>query len=294
MSAFQSYGDDASARLSFQKGRFETDSKQIETAADRLPNVFDPKRGVSSAVEMLVESGLPGSPNGAHAANPKTLGIWKKLLAAHALGPLDDWVGEKISAPSTVGSIELADDPTWAAGCATWMIAESDRLFARETWLWRTARATAFVFAGKHEAGYAQLRDLLNSDQSGPICYLAISAFERDVGMDGSKTFARRGLDRLKLARFRNDCRALLDQRSLVGRELFALAGALRGLNSDEVETLCSSLSPDDAKCLRDAVTELRASRDAPLSKILPKVLDHCWETSLRAHVAAALRSSLD
>ena len=49
LSAVQSYGDGASASLSFQKGRYEAECKQIETTAARFPNIFDRKRSVSSA-----------------------------------------------------------------------------------------------------------------------------------------------------------------------------------------------------------------------------------------------------
>jgi hypothetical protein len=66
---------------------------------------------------------------------------------------------------------------------------------------------------------------------------------------------------------------------------------ALRALNADEVDSLCGGLPPDVAKCFRDAAAQLRASPDEPLDKLVPQVLDHCWENGLKARIEAALDS---
>ena len=221
--------------------RFKRDGMRPNASKSRrrppASRTYSIENAASAArVRMLMESALCGGQGGAQAANPKTLAVWKKLLAGGALKPVDDWVAEEILAPSPASSIDVDRDPAWEAACASWLLGESNRLFTRESWLWSADRALAFILAGKEDDGKSQLTDLFDSARSGPLCFLAIATIEHSIGMDGYKSFARRGLDRLTLGGFHNDYRPLLDDRSLVGKEVFAVAGALRSLDSDEVE----------------------------------------------------------
>lgn len=284
--------------LTFERGAFDRMRRQIETSAADFPNRYDPHRPVSTTMALLMDSDLQKSFAGKSAPDSKTLAVMQKLLAGGALQPLDEGLFEVISGAMIAPLLDSrSDEFDWAGMYPAGLLAVSDSLGAHGTWPWSGTRAMAFYLA-RDNVGEHQLAQLIKSAQAGPLSHLYLVAMANTFDWEASRVFARHGLDRMALADFRNDYRPLLSQRSLLGKQILALASALRRLSPDEVDALCKGLPPDDARLLHEAVTELRASGNAPLEDVLPKVLDHAWENGLRAYVEKALlakcRSPLD
>ncbi len=277
--------------LTFRHGAFEKLRRQIESEGANFPNEFDPHHPATSAFAVIFESDLHQSLAGKSALDRKFLGACRKLLANSALKPLDE---ELWNAMLGTAIDQVLNSPTdewdWGRVYTATLFTASDRLFPRGTWPWSSARGLAFSIA-QEDIGERQLTTLIESGTAGPLCHLCLAATSDMINWKASQVFARRGADRLSLTDFRNDYRPLLDQRSLLGKQILALAGALRRLTSDDVESLCKDLAPDDARMVRDAAAELRASGNAPLQEVLPKVLDHAWGNGLQRKVEKALQA---
>jgi hypothetical protein len=280
--------DGSTAGLEFQRGAYERTCRQIDMLAASFPNTFDQRRPITSALATIADLDLWRSFHGSAELEPRAFSAVHKLLASGALQPLDEAMIDPLA-----GKVSFV--PVWAYSnrglnelIALFLLPTSDSLFARDTWPWSLCRAMAFALA-RGKVGAEQLESLVGSSKSGPLCHLCTAALIKTVGWNGAEAVAKIGRTRLTLDDFRNDYRPLLDHRRLLGRELFAIAGALRTLNADEVDALCGGLPPDVAKCFRTAAAELRASPDEPLDKLLPQVLDHCWENGLKARVESAL-----
>jgi hypothetical protein len=290
-------GQTPASCLDFQHGVYERMRRQIDAESATFANTFDARRPVTSAIAPLVEYDLWRSILGEAALNRHGIAAVKKLLANGALQPLE----EAIVGLQTEGTAILptpiasprTDPSDWnnivTVMLPTYMLTGSDAIFARDSWPWSLSRAYAFAFV-RPKAGGEQMVSLVSSPKSGPLCCLSTAAMVSQMGGDAVE-IAKLGRTRLTLDDFRNDYRPLLDQQGLLGRELFAIAGAVRAINADEVDALCGGLSPDVAKCFRDAAAQLRASPDEPLDKLIPQVLDHCWENGLKARIEAALDS---
>jgi hypothetical protein len=108
---------------------------------------------------------------------------------------------------------------------------------------------------------------------------------------DSSTAFAKRGLERLSLAGFRNNCRPTMDQRCGLGKTAFAFSGALRSLSEEDTEALCDSFSDEASRSVCDFAAALRAHPDAPLSDALPAALDSLWLSAWRNKIGAALQA---
>jgi hypothetical protein len=282
--------------LEFQQGVYERIRRQIDAESATFTNTFDNRHPISSAIAPIVENGLWRSILGDAAVNRNRFAAAKKLLANGAFQPLDESIVDLQSQGMAFPPVPIASTRTdWSENSIlalllpTYILTGSDCVFARDSWPWSLCRAYAFAFIHPEAAG-EQMVLLVQPPNSGPLRCACTAAVVNQVGGDAVE-IAKLGRTRLTLDDFRNDYRPLLEHRSLFGRELFAIAGALRTLNAEEVDALCAGLAPDDAKCFRTAVAELRASPDEPLDKLLPQVLDHCWENGLKARVEAALES---
>ena len=276
--------------FALERGIVEKTRCQIDNAAATFQQALDPHRPVTSFVLTFVDYDLWRSIYGDSGLDRKAFSAWRKLLTRGALQPLDGAWAEFRANNATIAPITPLTDSDWSKFLSLLMLSSSDSVFARDTWPWKLDRAIAFALVHP-DVMDDQIVALVGSSKSGPVCCLCTAGLVESLDCDYAKELAKIGQNRLSVADFRNDYGPLLEHRTLLGQELFAIAGALRTLNAEEVDALCGGLSPDVAKCFRDAATRLRASPDEPLDKLLPQVLDHCWENGLKARIEAALES---
>ena len=256
-------------RFWFERGKFQSTLDQLERTAASFPNRFDPKHAFSSLVDMTADNfgSLALCADGAAVPDARHIAAWKKLLSHIAFKGIDDWLAKEPErdqdadrpAFDTQSTADLDND--FMQALPPFMLLLGNECFVRGTWPWVFNREVAFQAKAKKQSQSDRLTPLYNSRDTGPLSCLAFATMFAYGGDTTASAFAKRGLERLSLAGFRNDCRPMLDPRCALGKTAFALAGALRSLSDEETEALCSSFSADTSRAVRDFAAALRTSR---------------------------------
>ena len=139
-------------------------------------------------------------------------------------------------------------------------------------------------------ANMAETARIYDSDQTGPIGYLAVARLAAEVDPRIARLFASKGLERLSADDFRKDFAVLWPEEGPLAEILTSLSGALRGLDDQEVETLGSPLGAAHQGFLKNWVKELRKAPGRPAREVLGGLLERYWNEVFRPEVEARLK----
>jgi hypothetical protein len=151
-------------------------------------------------------------------------------------------------------------------------------------------RETGLVISGRTKYTAQELQRLHDAPETGPLCHLVIASLLALQRIPVAPKFAQRGLERLTVVDFQNDCRALLDREYVTGACLLKAAEVARELTDEEAELIGRQLLGDDARFFVACVQTLRERRGEPIEKVLPEALDRLWEDGLSHVVRTALQ----
>jgi hypothetical protein len=173
--------------------------------------------------------------------------------------------------------------------CSGFVFRHCNDWFPKYSWPWTMARESVLLLGSQGAYVDAELTRLINSEATGPLGCLALSAGLSRMGSPAAKEFATRGLTRLGVAGFRADYRLLFEGDTGLAKTAANMAEILRTMPSDQLAALVKTLPPPEARLVRESADALRAQPKAPLESTLGPALDHYWEQSLRRHVRTRL-----
>jgi hypothetical protein len=296
-------------RLGFHTGGFDQCARALTAAAQGHPNTYDAARPLSSLLIALSKERLvlPLAAGGEivgcklPSLNARSLQVWRKLLKAGALQPVDDWLAgllkrpapgpatpDRFSVPSDPAEVAGRANPIWAGiGNVAMMVA--DGLSPRETWPWILAQQTQFVLNGCSQYLAADAARLYDAHETGPLCCLTAAFLMQCVDGEAAQRFAGRGSERLDAAHFLSDCRVLLAADKPLGQCLAAATRALGELDDDELAVVGGWFA-NEPRLFVECVRTLKKEGGKELARSLPDVLDRLWEIGLRERTAAALQ----
>jgi len=288
-----------SVRVEPRSGVFDERLRALVAPADPTATTTSYGPFVTGVVGLLIEDvlvpALAGKRGAADGIEP-LVSAWRKLATRHLAPALEQWgtvseapVDEKFVIPGASHDASSLG-PMAALG---FMFAKfaTPRL-PPGTWPWTVVRETAFVLMNRQKHLRHELVRLYRSEDIGPIAYLTGATLLGLVDRERAGILARRGLERLTTADFRND---LAPFRPSPGNRLARFAAqvlrGLRDLDDAEIDAVAGVLGPKDGPFFARAVRAVqKAEKDQPPLDVLAPILDEYWEAVLRARVEAALR----
>jgi len=279
-------------KATMQKGRLAALRKELGAAVgQRIEEVSLPEalaRLLGAAIRSAA-LGLPGTPE-----QRKQAGIVAARLARAGGAWAEELVAALESRPETEFEIPTSIDVGTVAGSmrmqAMALVTLADAVFPRQSWPWLLARETACVLCGKDRYAMQSLGAIYQSEQTGPIGFLATARLLTLVNPPLSRSFAERGIGRLSADAFRRDYRLFLGSGDEAGKGVLRLVESLRGLSPEEVEAVAVVLGPKAGGVFRESMRALRGRhKGASARDAFSATLEYWWEEYLREVVRAEL-----
>ncbi|MEQ8785444.1 MAG: hypothetical protein RIC55_04065 [Pirellulaceae bacterium] len=291
------------ARLVSEAGALSERLRRLDQRAAGLENAYDAKRPLSSLIDYALEDGLVEfcfdlceieETNKQRQQWERMAPTVRRVVAAGVLEPIDRLIAEHgkkkpqtFKIPSSHWGKAPSQNPmTWIGALA---LSTADELFPHRSWPWTVWRETGLVVASQSRYTGQEINRLLSAPESGPLCHLVIAGLLHARGVPQARLAAERGLTRLSVFDFQNDCRALFDKEMALGAALLKLAEAARELNDEEAGAVGRELLGENARHFVECVRTLRERRDEPVETVLPEALGRLWEQELLHTVSRAL-----
>jgi YHS domain-containing protein len=295
--------DSWTPRITSERGQFERRLAEIETASADWPNAADAQRPLSCVGEFVCEE--LKRLDAKSAAGYSAVG---KLTAAGLLRPFDELVcqacqpganGFAIPQPYFHFQFQSVEElyPYLKRLARGYGLQVGNYLFPRDgslNGLWRNG---VFLLAD----GRTQAADDLScqpADECGAVCALLAAEILQAADQDLlSPICARRGLRRLSLAAFRDDCGDLLSGEGFVSKCILQAAAAMRQLDAEETKALAELLTRSDlldaaqSSAFEALMTALRTSGDASPSEAAGNALDALWHRGVSDWVEQRLKA---
>lgn len=170
--------------------------------------------------------------------------------------------------------------------------------FERGSWPWMIAHAASLQLSDRSLTAATELARLYNSPATGPLCHWVMAELMHSAGSETwAQIYAGRALDLAGGPKFRQECAALVNAGSEVGRYLLAIGDAMRALDETETDgllVLCNELEWLDREAqndIRKALAVLRAHRNEPIATALTATVEHCWHARLARDLEDRLRA---
>jgi hypothetical protein len=187
-----------------------------------------------------------------------------------------------------------ADADTALAGTSSWIpfvLPVVRQIVPNPSWPWTVCRE--FVFITTHQTPQAgrALQNLLDDPSTGPIANLTSAALFGMLAPQLKVEFSKRGLTRLRRARFQSDYEPFLREDSPVGRLLTATAQTLQELDDDEIASLVRQIPLEavDERALIHALQQFPAHRSARPMEAIRAALDDAWEPLIEPRIRRQL-----
>jgi hypothetical protein len=286
---------DPCARITFEPGLFARRRKETLAAAAAYANDYDARRPVSSVLSFLCDEPYVWRLVSSDEKYQRAWRIARLAIEKRILQPIDDLCAsaeaprETFRIPPATSEQEAAKNFASLAWFGRMAAVVGDNVFVRGSWPWTVTREAGLVLAGKGQHAEAEAGRLLESPTTGPICCLAIATIAEGANPRAAAPFAKLGLERLTVERFRDDHRPWLDRSGLVGQCVERAADVFRDLEEADVEALAAALPPEYLPYFQECQRFLRWQRDKPLDTALPELLDALWQAGLRDRVKALL-----
>jgi hypothetical protein len=262
---------------------------KVGDAGDPGNLVFE---GVQTFTDTQIRHELALMPSYLLASHPHAVAALYTLLNPEFFSPVTSYLGgdetNTFTLPPDDMDRSLAQSPL--TGFLVGHVPElSNQLFPKHSWPWTLAREAAFVMMNQGRYTDAELERLCDSEEIGPIGFLAIARLLALGDSPMAKDMALRGLTRLSAQDFLRDCSLFLQGDAGLARGFAGLAETLRTLPEAELTALAALLPEEEAALLRDSATALRTQPEGRLDTVLSPVFTNYWNQSLRANVRAEL-----
>ena len=176
---------------------------------------------------------------------------------------------------------------------AAWALSRMDRLLERDTWPSVLACETVLTLAGGGKYTGAELNELLRSGDMGPVGCLAAAHLLDQVDPKQARTFAKRGLDLLKLNEFRKDYRLLFEGKTIGSQVLANVLGVIGGASNEQMKGLAAHLGTEDDAFLMQLGNCLRNAKDQPPGIAAWPAFEQHWDPVVRRYLELGLNHFL-
>jgi len=292
-------------QMRFEVGAFDHALERIETRTANLASLSDTNAPLSSAAAFLFEEAMSAkyvAPWLRSRMPAETVARLPDLLRQLKLGEVLQPLNQLLAKPTEPGGqadfmipidLELGEATrSDLIGLAVgWLLRRSDELFPARSWPWTLLREASLTFQGKGRYTDQALTGIYESNETGPLGYLAVAQALSKLRPALAQKFASRGLERLSAADFRRDYRLFLAGDSVSSQCCQRLAATLRNMDEAQVVALAKLQSPARGEFITDSARRLRAAKEQPILETLTPALDHYWETELKAQVARSLKT---
>jgi hypothetical protein len=303
---FEVGSEKSTDRLTFQKGRFDRNWKEVQTAAAKHANSLDHQRPVHSIGQFMAaeeplwdlllrfnnqtdKKGEKGKPK----IDPVALRAARKLLAKGILDPFDDLLAAWRSDWNELSFEGMEDLSTQAIGSvgvvAWWTLPVIDAVFPRGSWPWALGRQAVLASLGRPEGASEEFFKLYASHRGGPVSCLLASVTAELLGSGMARPLAGKGLGHLGLVEFRRDCWFLFEDDDRLGPHLSSTISALGELDDNEIAALLKDLPSSDAKYVIAGVRTLHENKNCAPAVALSTALNAMWNAGLCERVQEAL-----
>jgi hypothetical protein len=293
-------------QLGFANHAFEETQARLLAGSVHGTNRYDSAKPLGSfagfAIEELLRSRLLqdriltnlAGENRIHAAK-----VTSALFSKVALAPLDRLILQQADSSHDEETFVIPEvrTPTGTvnsevmAQVASWLLRFSDKVFPVDTWPWTLWRETTFLVQGRSRYSSQALQQIYESDETGPLGYLAAAELLHRLHLPQAALFATRGLGELSATAFERDAKLLFNEDTLVGQSFINLAATLRDMDDADLDYLASLMPPPRAGLIRQSVALMRAAKGRPTYETLAPALGAYWQVELKEQVAAALKS---
>lgn len=284
------------ASMTTEVGRFTRQQEELRAGTVGHRNRFNPSAPVSSVLAFVTSTSLlpelshfTGHDEEEVAATMKQLGAVRSLIDAGLLRPVDAFV-LKDDNNEDDDDFEIPgpqDASGMFAAFARYGIGAADHLFARKSWPWTVTREVGFAVAGHRQHTDHALRELLQSDELGPLGHLALAELFAYLSNDAiAAAIAAQGATKLDDNHFRGDTDALLSK-SLP--HLLPVARWLGQLNEGQRAKLAKSFAVDP-QFMEQIVSTIRDADDEQAPLAMLDAIDQLWTTRGRQLVQSRLQ----
>lgn len=161
------------------------------------------------------------------------------------------------------------------------------------SWIWTMTRVLVFLPSNPPQESMRVISDLLNDEQTGPLCSLVSAEAFGLMHPQLRIAFAQRGLTRMKQYWFEQDCEPLLRDGTPVGKLLTAVAQTLQESDPAELELLVSliSLSNGDRETLLQVLRDMASSGNVSPREALQQAIDDAWEPLIKPRLEELLQT---
>ena len=285
-------------RVVIEQGAFQRTLDIVDSVTAEFPNAAHPRseQPLSSVLELVAEE-LLAQDDDAFLRNLRgELGLLRKMVALGLSKPIDRLFRiacrperQRFTIPVEGGdfSVSFPDGDFNGTGgpkktisrlAACFGISAGNLLFPEQSWPWSFSRELALLHAAKvppRECA-AELLKLAAARDTGPLCCLSVAMVARLLPLElNPGAIAGIGATKLSLAAFRRDYAPLIDESSLVGECVLAIAETIRGLDQDEMDALIKILGELElldehgGKLIAAVAFDLRRYRDEPIATAL-------------------------
>lgn len=269
---------------------FDTVHKNLNNATSADDNAYDPENPIDSLLNYCVQEVLYSDFLSSMFLGKVSIGkrakaaaVIQKIFQANVFKPIQEFIKADIANKNNF-SIPPEDVQTFNAFMSVVsakVFLYSSDIFPKHSWPWTLSREAVFVLNNQTKYTGMALQSIFDSEQTGPIGFLATSMLLNKIKSPYSSVFARKGLSMLSSGNFRKDCRLLFEGDSLLSQSFNRLIEALQYLNEEDINALNDILTPVQGKFLRDSRKLMKENKGKPTFEILAPSLDELWKREL-------------
>lgn len=283
----QMFDDDGNVVYSVTSvpGRFEQRQDELRAATASHRDHYDPSAPISSLATFLCTSSLPqmmADLTGQYQEFVQQLGVAKSMVDAGVLAPIDkyvvnDWLQKENAKSFSIPS--SSENVGYVAVVGRLGLGLADHLFTRNSWPWTVWREACFAAAGYTKHTENETRQLLSSDDVGPLGHWVLAEVFANLQNDAIATVvAARGTTRLDAAQFRGDTEAVFAK---LQEPLAFTAGWVSRLDALGRRELARELGVE-AELIDQAARSIHAAPDGQVVEASLDVLDQLWTSRWR------------
>ncbi len=288
--SFKSVGeeDETYAEFRFGKGMLKKEVEAIKQARDGPPRVASGPNTVGTLMAAMLaigwkSQGLPPE------VGERIQELIRTRLTADWPPSDEEGTHKDFHIPSPPGQYKNA--MALAIFNIGWKAINA--MFPRRSWPWRLGREFILAYAGMNKYLLPTLRHLYDSEEIGPIGFLAIAHAMKLVNPRLAVPFVGKGLDELSNERFLADCRTLLHGESVTTETLWKAMGLLIELEEKDIRLIAAQLEKPEADLLVGIYMNLKKTKREAWDEALYGPLVKYWQASLKEIIQKELQSVL-
>lgn len=297
-------GDDSRGSYFFENGALATRRQAAEAMTSKSPNSYNPQQPLTSLLNAslteLVQARLSealSSNQGQVAAELRQWLTIQELLIAPLLELADTLLGsapkvrcEKFKIPSTQLAPAGPGLNVAMAQIAALLFRFGNEMVPKRSWPWTIMHESIALLSGNTRYTDRELERLYHSNDLGPIGSLTLAWLMKQLKSPDIQVWAKRGLEKLDAADFRQDWQLLLAKDSPLLNTIEKMAKKLHDMSKDQQERLFLALGNETGQFLQQLSKSWPINDKNAIVEALAPALNAYWNQYLRLKVSNELQ----